>query len=84
MQQRVLKIAVKVRERLAVLTKRQPALAFILALVIWKLFPMLLLVALGFAFAIVTLLMVRLLLQRAAGEMRCQQVRQMVGVSSKE
>jgi hypothetical protein len=84
MTQRVLRIAVKVCGRLAVLAKRQPGLAFILALLIWKLFPMLFLAALGFAFPIVALLMVLLLLKRAAGEMCRPQFPQIVSLSSEE
>jgi hypothetical protein len=82
MQQRILRIAMKVCGLLALLAKRQPGLAFIVALVTWKLFPMLLLAALGFAFSIVILLVVLLLLRRAAGEMPCQQVRQLARVTT--
>ena len=53
MHQRILKFTQTVCGRLALVAKRHPGLAFILALVIWNLFPMLLLVALGFALAIV-------------------------------
>jgi hypothetical protein len=84
MQQRILRIAMKVCRRLAVLAKRQPGLVFILALVLSKLFPMLLLAALKFAFSIVTLLMVLLLLKSAAGEMRRPQFRQIVSLSSEK
>jgi hypothetical protein len=56
MQQRILRIAMEVCGRLAVLAKRQRGLAFILALVIWKLFPMLLLAALGFILFTIALL----------------------------
>ena len=53
MEQRILKFTQKVCGRLVFLARRRPGLVFIVALVIWKLFPMLLPVALGFALAFV-------------------------------
>ena len=53
MQQRSLKSVMKVCGRLALVARRRPGLVFIVALVMLKLFPVLLLAALGFALAIV-------------------------------